>query len=50
MPCCILSVRCDRSAVGVDYGVVDFRLVVWSLSWQKCSNSLAKGQQVSVSS
>ena len=50
MRCCSLSVNCNSSAAGVDWGVVDFKLANWSLSWQNCSNSSVKGQQVSVSS
>ena len=48
--CCSLSVSCISSAIGVYQGVVDFKLVNWSLSCQNCSNKSAKGQQVSVSS
>ena len=47
---CSLSVSCISSAVGVDWGVVDFKLANWSLSCQNCSNNSAKGWQVSVSS
>ena len=48
--CCRLSVNCVSSAIGVDWWVVDFKLAYWSLSYQNCSSSLAKGQWVSVSS
>ena len=48
--CCSLSVCCDNSAVGVELGVLDFKLANWSLCWQNCSNSSAKEWWVSVSS
>ena len=48
--CCILSVSCIRSAMGVDCAVVDFRVANWSLSCWNCSNNSTKGQQVSISS
>ena len=47
--CCSLSVSCDSSSVGVDWGVFDFKLASWFLSCWNCSSKLAKGQQVSVS-
>ena len=48
--CCSLSVSCISSAIGVDWGVVDFKLANWSLSCWNCSHNSPKGQQVSVSS
>ena len=48
--CCFLSVSYDSSAAGVDWGMVHFKLMSWSLSWPNFSSSLAKGWQVSVSS
>ena len=47
MRCCSLSVSCVSSVVGVDWGVVDFKLANWFC--QNCSNNSAKGWQVSVS-
>ena len=44
MRCCSLSVSCNISAADVYLGVVEFKLVNRSLSWQNCSNSAAKGQ------
>ena len=48
--CCILSVSCDSSSVGVDWGELDFKLANWFLSCWNYSSKSAKGWQVSVSS
>ena len=48
--CCRLSVNCNSSSVGVDCGVLDFKLANWFSSCWNCSSKSAKGQWVSVSS
>ena len=46
--CCSLSVSCDRSSVGVDWEVLDFKLANWFLSCWNCFSKSAKGHRVSV--
>ena len=41
--CFSLRVSCACSAIGVDLGVLDFKLANWSLSLQNCSNSSDMG-------
>ena len=36
--CCSLSVNCDSSSVGVDWGMVDFQLENWFLGCWNCSS------------
>ena len=48
--CCVLSVTCDSSSVGVNWGVSDFKLANWVLSCWNFSRKSAKGWQVTVSS
>ena len=42
-----LSVSCNSSSLDVDWGVLDFKLVIWFLSSWNCSIKPAKGCQVS---
>ena len=47
--CCRLSVSCDSSSVGVDWGVLVFKLANCFLSCWNCSIKSGKGWQVSFS-
>ena len=48
--CSSLSVCCNSSSAGVDWGVLDFKLANWFLSCWNCSCRSAKGWHISVSS